>query len=65
MTQELGPDGSWLHKEPKVEIPTDANVMRQFEVEIIMSIEAAKVVHGVLENFIDVAEQMIKNQPVK
>lgn len=65
LTQELGPSGLWLAKEPKVEFPTDANVMRQFEVEVIMSVETAKVVRDVLQNFIDLAGQIRQGPQAK
>lgn len=63
ITQEFGPDGQWLPKEPKYEYGTNANWVRQFEVEVILSVESAKVMRQVLHNFIDLAEQGKKGPP--
>ena len=57
---EISPEGTWLDKEPVIEVATDANVVRQFEVEVTMSLDIARVVHQVLQNFIKMAEDMRK-----
>lgn len=57
--QDLGPDGNWIHESLRVDPPqTEPSISRQFEVDVILSLEAAKVVREVLQNFIELAEKM-------
>jgi hypothetical protein len=42
--------------------PIDANVVRQIEVDVIMSLESAKSVRDTLQNFVEILEKQIEKQ---
>jgi|SRR5665213_52562 len=55
-TYEQYPDGTWKQGIPKVELPPDYGAVRQIEMDIILSIEAAIRLKDNLVHFIRLAE---------
>lgn len=57
MTYEYDANGNLLPTQESAKAVSDYDVLRQFEAEIIMSFETAKVVHTILGNFIKMREK--------
>lgn len=59
VTQRLGADGKWMMRDIKHEPfkeMEDVNVVRELEVEAVMTVEAARVVRDLLSSFILMAD---------
>jgi hypothetical protein len=65
VTQEITAEGKWSSKQPITEMESEANAVRNFEVEIIMSIEVAKVAQAVLQSFIALSEKATQEETRK
>jgi hypothetical protein len=54
---DVGPDGT-ISPEIKLDFASDANLVRQLEVDVILSLESAKSVRDNLQNFIEILEDL-------
>src|SRR5215472_11547845 len=57
VTQKIGPDGNWMEDSMKLSFSPDANIVREIEVDIVMSLDVARLVFNNLAAFIKVAEE--------
>ena len=53
---DVGPDGRL--GEMKLQLPPNVNLVRQIEVDVVLSLEAAKRVRANLDNFIEIVEKL-------
>ena len=56
---DIGPDGT-MSPDMKLKFGTDADIVRQLEVDVVLSLEAAKSVKDNLQNFINILEDLRK-----
>ncbi len=61
VTQEIQADGTW-NPEPKFEMPPKYQIVREVEIDVVLSLEAAKRIHQNLGHFIEVAEVRKRQQ---
>ena len=61
VTQEIQADGTWK-PDQKFEMPPKYQIVREVEIDVVLSLEAAKRIHQNLGHFIEVAEVRKRQQ---